>query len=402
MKISKILVNEIADSRGAATLEAVLSSGDMEAKGAVPSGKSTGSHEALELRDADGGVSAAKKNVLEIIGPELMAKEWSSPEEIDRALISLDGTKNKTRLGANALLGVSIAAHRLFAGSVSIPLWKLISESNNTTPKTPRLFMNVMNGGAHADFRLPFQEYILIVNGKTARDSYERAQVAFATLGNMLKDCCGNIPLGDEGGYSPLFSDVEQPFSLLSSLSAGLHDMSIGIDAAATEFFKKEQYIVSGQAHSRAELLALYETLIDSYHVASIEDPFAEHDVEGFTELTKRAQGKALVIGDDLTVTNPELIKKFSASRSATGVIIKPNQIGTVTETCEAARVARDAGWEIVVSHRSGETHDTFVSDLAFGLGAYGLKAGAPTQEVRRVKYERLLEAEEEFLHNTK
>ena len=401
MKITQVRADEIKDSRGAATIEVALVSADIEAKGAVPSGKSTGTKEALELRDPDGSVTTARKNVTETIATILMGQEWNSPEEIDRAIISLDGTKNKTRLGANALLGVSIAAHRLFAKARNIPLWKLIAESNKTTPKAPRLFMNVMNGGVHADFRLPFQEYMLIVAGKTARESYERAQVAFGKLGTILKDCCGKVPMGDEGGYSPLLSDVEGPFSHLSMLSYGLHDMSIGIDAAASEFFKKEQYIISGQAHSRAELLALYQTLIESYHVASIEDPFAEDDVLGFTELVQQVEGKALVIGDDLTVTNPELIKKFATSRSATGVIIKPNQIGTVTETCEAARVAREVGWDIVVSHRSGETLDTFVADLAFGLGAYGLKAGAPTQSVRRVKYERLLEAEEEFLHNT-
>ena len=392
MKIDSVTAREIKDTRGKPTVEATVVAGDIKAVASVPSGKSTGSHEALELRDADGSVRTAVANVNGEIAKLLTSQEWNSPDEIDEALIALDGTPNKSRLGANAILGVSIAAQRLFALTEGVPLWKAISERAGMTPGAPRLFLNFMNGGEHADFRLPFQEHLLVVEGKTS-EAYATAQAAFKKLGERL----GDVPMGDEGGYSPRFDDLDEPFALLAEVVAAHPGTSIAIDAAANALRNDQGgYTLIGKDYTGDDLADIYADLVARYPFHSIEDPFAETAMEDFAKLTAVIGEKVIVIGDDLTVTNPERIALAREANAITGVLIKPNQIGSVKEAIEAVRMTHANGWQAVCSHRSGETMDTFIADFAYGVGAHGIKAGGFGQKERVVKYERLLEIERE------
>ncbi|HEX8993737.1 MAG TPA: enolase C-terminal domain-like protein [Candidatus Paceibacterota bacterium] len=391
MKIDSCIAREIADSRGKPTIEVELRSGDLQAVAGVPSGKSTGSHEAKELRDEDGrGVSRAIGRVNNEIAPMLMAKEWQSLWEIDEALVALDGTQDKSRLGSNGILGTSMAAARLFAQSEGIELWQYIANITGYSPAMPRLFSNVLNGGVHADMRLPFQEYMLVVGAETAQQSLDTLRTLFIKLGEEL----GNVPMGDEGGYSPTFDTIEKPFDILSDLIAGDPHVSIAIDAAASEFYKDGAYQLLGKTYPCEELLAVYKSLTERYPLTSIEDPFAEDDFDGFAAITAVLGNAHLIVGDDLTVTNVSRIENAIEGRLANALLVKPNQIGTITETLRAIALVREAGWKIIVSHRSGETMDTFIADLAYGVGAYGIKAGGLGQKERLEKYERLLEIE--------
>ena len=390
MIITEIKARTVPDTRGRPTIETTLVAGDRSATASVPSGKSTGSHEAFELRDSDNGsVEQAIENVQFEIARELAAHDFSSADELDAFLIELDGTPNKSRLGANALLSVSIAAQRLFAEADGVPLWKAIAKRAGTTPRAPRLYVNVMNGGVHADFKLPFQEYILVVEGKTS-DALAVAQQAFARLGEML----GDVPMGDEGGYSPKFDDIEKPFEMLAALVAEHSGTSIAIDAAANALRNDiGGYTLTGKDYTPDELRALYAGLIKKFPFHSIEDPFAETAMGDFAKLTAEA-GEVIIVGDDLTVTNPERIKTAREAKAITAVLIKPNQIGSVKEAIEAVQMTRAAGWAAICSHRSGETDDTFIADFAYGIGAHGIKAGGLGQKERREKYERLVEIE--------
>jgi len=399
MKVIECTARQIEDSRGNPTIEVTLKGENTEARASVPSGKSAGSKEALEKRDADGrGVETAIAGILNIIKPELLKKDFSGPLEVDELLLALDGTPNKTNLGANATLAVSIAVTKLFAEEEKIPLWKYIANLNDTIPQAPRLYMNVMNGGTHADFCLPFQEYIVVAGGESVHEAYRNANDIFTKLGVILEqEIGGPVSLGDEGGYAVTLDSVTRPFEILSSLVSENTETSIAIDAAASEFYNNDAYEVSGEVLTGDTLISLYENLVGEYGLASIEDPFAEDDIEGFQEIVAELGSRALIVGDDLTVTNPGIVEEMIEKKAANAVIIKPNQIGTLSQTYKAVKLARDAGWRIIVSHRSGETKDSFIADLAYGLGAFGIKAGAPTQEERVVKYERLLEIEEEI-----
>ncbi len=391
MHIDRIEARAIPDTRGRPTVETTLSVGSLSTTASVPSGKSTGSHEALELRDADGGVATAVGNVNGEIANALRGYEFASAQEIDELLIRLDGTPNKSRLGANAILSISIAAQRLFAQAEGIPLWKAIAQRAKTKPSAPRLYVNVMNGGVHADFKLPFQEYILVVEGKTS-DALPIAREAFAKLGEQL----GNVPMGDEGGYAPTFSALEEPFEILADLVKKFPGTSIAIDAAASEFYKDGAYQLLGESYSADELSALYEQLAARFPFHSIEDPFDEEAADDFTKLTAQLGNKILIIGDDLTVTNPVRITEAAGRKEINAVLIKPNQIGTVSEAILAVQETYDAGWATVASHRSGETDDTFIADFAYGVGAHGIKAGGLGQKERLEKFERLLAIERE------
>ena len=387
------------------------------ATASVPSGKSTGSHEARELRDADGnGVSQA----LELLNGEVStlscSREFATLHELDEALLSLDGTPNKSRLGSNGILAVSIAAARLFAKERGVPLWKYLAEESGSTPAAPRLFANVINGGAHADFRLPFQEYMVVCGGE--EQTVEESFVALSSLYEELREVLlfevqhqdphlnplpegeeATLPMGDEGGYSPTFSTIEKPFEILAKLIKGKPALSLAIDAAASELLasgEKETYKLLDRTYSRTELLALYEHLAQTFPLASIEDPFAEDDREGFRAINASLGARTTIVGDDLTVTNPTRIAAAAQEKLANAVIIKPNQIGSVTETLAAVSKACENGWKIIVSHRSGETDDTFIADLAYGLGTHGIKAGGLAQKERLEKYHRLLEIERE------
>ncbi|MBU4479938.1 phosphopyruvate hydratase [Patescibacteria group bacterium] len=409
MKITSLKAKEIKDSRGNPTIEVEIGSGDIVVKASVPSGRSAGSREALEKRDADGkGVQEAIKNVNEIIAPAVLEKEVD-PTEIDKILLKLDGTKNKSNLGANAILGVSLAVTRLGAKLEDKPLWKYINKISGVKviPSQPKLFMNVLNGGAHAGFRLPFQEYIVVPGGKTTKESYEKSQVFLKELGEAIEEKYGKVEMGDEGGFSPKMETIEEPFELLSNLMDD--EMVIANDVAASEFYKDGVYHILGEEYSSSQFLNIYKNLVENFPIGSLEDPFEESDSSGFESImreTKSWNSKAikqglaeeiLIVGDDLTTTNPEFILDSARNKRANAVIIKPNQIGTLTEVYNAVKLARGAGWKIICSHRSGETMDSFIADLAVGIGAYGLKAGSPSQEVREVKYLRLLEIEEEM-----
>ncbi len=389
MRITSVLAQSILDTRGRATVETTLTADTFSAIASIPSGKSTGSHEALELRDADGGVAGAIENVNGEIAAALVGHDFASADEIDQLLIELDGTPNKTRLGANAILSVSIAAMRLFATAEGLPLWRAIANRAGTTPAAPRFYMNVMNGGIHANFKLPFQEYILVIEG-APHAAYTIAQEAFAKLGERL----GNVPMGDEGGYAPTFAALDEPFEVLTDLITQFPGTAIAIDAAANELFISGAYHLLGRAYSADELLHIYEDLSTRFPIHSIEDPFSENSATDFTHLTAAIGGKVIIVGDDLTVTNPARIAEAVRNKEITAVLIKPNQIGSVREAIQAVQATYAAGMAAIASHRSGETDDTFIADFAYGIGAHGIKAGGLGQKERLEKYERLLAIE--------
>lgn len=396
MRIDQVSARSILDTRWRPTIEATISANAVSATASVPSGKSTGSHEACELRDADGSVTQAIANVNGEIARALIGQRFS-PDELDARLIELDGTADKSRLGANAILAVSIAAQRLSAELENKSLWKAIAERAGTTPAAPRLFVNMMEGGVHADFRLPFQEYLLIVEGKTS-DALPIAQEAFAKLGELLRksDFRQDMPMGDEGGYAPTFDTLEKPFELLAALAQEFPHTSIAIDAAANELFHDGTYQLIGKSYSADELANVYQGLALIFPIHSIEDPFAEDAPEDFARLMSALGKKVLIIGDDLTVTDPARIKEAADKKEITAVIIKPNQIGTVREAIQAVQATYAEGFAAVCSHRSGETADTFIADFAYATGSFGLKAGGFAQPERLAKYNRLLAIEHE------
>lgn len=390
MRIDRVEARVILDTRGKPTVETTLSAHTVSATASVPSGKSTGIHEALELRDGDGGVTQAVAHVNEEIARAIVGQRFSL-DELDAALIALDGTPNKSRLGANAILSVSIAAQRLAALLNDTPLWKAIAERAGTAPRAPRLYMNVMNGGVHADFKLPFQEYILVVEG-TASEALSIAREAFAKLGERL----GSVPMGDEGGYAPTFDTLEEPFEILSALVAEFPHTSIAIDAAASEFFADGAYTLLGKTYAADELTTIYRSISEKYPIHSIEDPFDEESAADFAHITATLGEKVLIVGDDFTVTNPERIDAAREQKAINAVLIKPNQIGSVQEAIQAVQKTYAAGWQSIASHRSGETDDTFIADFAYGVGAHGIKAGGLGQKERLLKYERLVAIEQE------
>ncbi|MFZ2167606.1 MAG: phosphopyruvate hydratase [Minisyncoccia bacterium] len=392
MRIDSVLAKPILDTRGKATIETTLVAGTLSATASVPSGKSTGAHEAVELRDADGSVTSAIANVNGEIAEAIIGIGFDTPDELDSFLIELDGTSGKSRLGANAILSVSIAAARLFAQAEGIPLWKAIANRAGTKPSAPRLYVNVMNGGVHADFKLPFQEYILVVEGKTS-EAFPIAQEAFAKLGERLG---AGTPMGDEGGYAPTFETLDEPFSILADLVSAFPGTSIAIDAAASEIFHDNSYQLIGRSHSAEELTEVYKNLVERFPLKSIEDPFDEESADDFTRLTALVGHEVLIVGDDLTTTNPKRVAEALERKEINAVLIKPNQIGSVKEAIIAVQETHAAHCKTVASHRSGETDDTFIADFAYGTGAYGIKAGGLGQKERVEKYERLLEIEKE------
>jgi len=396
--IKKCEARAIKDSRGKPTIEVLLTSDEHEVSAAVPSGKSTGSKEALEKRDADGvGVNDAVAAVNDRIAPKIIGEKLD-PFMIDRLLLDLDGTDNKSALGANAILGVSIAATKLSATTRGVHLWKYIAELTKTTPSFPKLYMNVVNGGAHANFRLPFQEHIVVPTDDVLSKGYARAQKVLGHIGTILKERAIDFTIGDEGGYSPHLDTLEGPFALLSdAIAAADGGAFIAIDAAANELLHDGAYELLGKRYSVASFSLAYKELVQKFNLRSIEDPFEESDTKAFSALHDELGDSVLVVGDDITVSNPGIIAEVAEENAANAVIIKPNQIGTLMEVYDAVNIARGAGWQIIVSHRSGETMDPFIADLAVGLGAFGIKAGAPTQPERTVKYERLLAIEKEY-----
>lgn len=391
-----ISAREIIDSRKRPTLEVEARYNGSVVTASVPSGKSTGSREAVELRDIDGGVSKAIENSNGEIA-DLLSRLELEPLIIDAELRKLDGTSNYSRLGANSILAVSIAMRRLAAKEQNIPLWQYIAKESGSVPKFPALFMNMINGGAHAGFSVTFQEHIVIVAG-TPSVSYEKAKEIFNRLGSLIKAKYGDLNFGDEGGYAPTLPSEDEAFRLLTESIGSDAGIKIAIDAAATSFFKDNLYQVDSKKLSSDELRQFYIDLISRYPLVSIEDPFEEFDESSFATLLSSTPKEVLIVGDDLTATNRERVKKLSNMRAVNAMIVKPNQVGTLLDVYEAVKVTRDGGWKLIASHRSGETTDDFLADFAVGIGADGMKAGVPTQLERRVKYERLLAIEKESL----
>lgn len=392
MRIDRIEARPIVDSRGRPTIEATVYAQSRSATASVPSGKSTGSHEAVELRDANDRVDTAIANIRGEIAGAIISTEFTSLDALDAALVALDGTPDKGRLGGNAVLAVSMAAMRLSAVLDGIPLWAAIAARAGTFPSYPKLFVNVLNGGAHAHFILPFQEYIMTVPGKPA-DSVTTAHRLFKELGKKLP---ARTPIGDEGGYSPRFEAIEEPFATLAELEKGYEGVGLALDAAATELMRAHRYVLGRNSYSTKALTEVYQNLVARFSLESIEDPFGENAHTDFARLNALIGRTTLVVGDDLTVSDPVRIAASARKGEISAVLLKPNQIGTIGEALQAVRTAQRAGIRIIASHRSGETMDTFIADFAYGIGAYGIKAGGFAQEQRLAKYRRLLAIERE------
>ena len=412
-KIKNIEAREIVDSRGKPTVEVELETERGTYIDSCPSGASTGANEALELRDAEGpdggradgrGGLTAIKNVNEIIAPKLKGKDPSNQKEIDDLMIALDGTENKSKLGANAILPVSMAVCRAGAAAKKLPLYKHIAElaENKSALMCPLPSFNLLEGGVHTDDETDTvtQEFMLVPQKKTFVENLVLCNKIFENLRNILEKNFGKdkLSVGFEGGFATPMHRTEQAlFSLKGAI--GKEDCKIALDIAASEFYKDGKYSLDGRELIRAELLEFYEDLVRRFPIISIEDPFAQEEWQGFEEIMQKLGSMIIIVGDDLTTTNVKRIKEAQNKKACNGVILKLNQIGTVSETIEAFNLSKSFGWKTVVSHRSGETMDDFIADLAVGAGADFLKAGSPAKPERMVKYTRLLQIEQELKH---
>lgn len=389
MKIDNLQIRILADSRKDKTLEVSLSLDGQAASASVPSGKSKGSNEAFVLEPE----LAVKK--FEEIKPNLK-KEFASLEEFDRFLIKFDGTSNKKNLGGNLILALSIAFTKAWAKLQRLETFQLVSQIAKAQTKLPLCFFNLIEGGVHAKNALPFQEYLFIPKNNSSRVSLELVQAVIQILAEKIEKEFGNLIQGDEGGYMVSSDDPLVGLKILNEIKMklGQDQAYFGLDVAASVLYQDGNYMVGGKNFTRQSLLELYRQIIEKYNLLSIEDPFAEEDWNSFSAAAREFGGEVWIVGDDLTTTNVERIKLAQEKQAVNAVIIKPNQIGSVTEAILAAVLAKSYGWKIIVSHRSGETMDTFIADLAVGLGADGLKSGCPLQQERLVKYQRLIEIE--------
>jgi enolase len=405
LTISGVGALEILDSQARPTLAVTLTLDDgSSARAGVPSGASTGTREAVELRDGDpdryggAGVSQAVAHVNGEIADAIRGRTFDDVGELDAALIALDGTANKSRLGANAIVGVSMAAARVAALSAGVPLWRLLTP-DGVLPRLPWPSFNVLNGGVHAPNNLDFQEFMITpIGAPNIAEALRAGAQVYAALRRRLTDAGQATGLGDEGGFAP---DITQPDDVLALLvgaiedagyQAGREGVAIALDPAASEFHRDGRYHVAGQALSSDDLIGMYAEMVDRFPIWSLEDGLAEDDWDGWTRLTKALGERVQIVGDDILVTNPTIITDAIAGGIANAALIKVNQIGTVTETLEAMRLCRDVGWAAMVSHRSGETEDSFIADLAVGSGCGQLKSGAPARGERVAKYNRLVE----------
>ncbi len=408
--IIRVLAREILDSRGNPTVEVdvVLADGTV-GRAAVPSGASTGAHEALELRDGEPnryggkGVQKAVCNVEEVIGPAIKGMDAFDQAAVDRRLLELDGTPNKSKLGANALLGVSLAVAKAAAAAVGIPLYRHLGGVAADLMPVPML--NVLNGGKHADNNVDIQEFMIVPAGAGSfKEALRMGAETFHALKKVLKERGLATAVGDEGGFAPDLGGNEEALELLlEGISrAGYEpgrDVYIALDAAATEFYQDGAYVLAaeGRRLTAEEMIGLYSGWLERYPILSIEDGLAEDDWKGWELLTRRLGGRVQLVGDDLFVTNPERLKSGIERGCANSVLIKLNQIGTLSETLACMSLARDNGYTSVISHRSGETEDTTIADLAVATGAGQIKTGAPSRTDRVAKYNRLLRIEEEL-----
>jgi enolase 1/2/3 len=407
--IEGVHARQILDSRGNPTVEVDvrLSSGAL-GRAAVPSGASTGTREALELRDGGApfggkGVTRAVANVNGEIADAALGRDAGDQRGLDESLIALDGTDGKSRLGANALLGVSMAAARAAAADASEPLWRYLGGADANLLPVPT--MNVLNGGVHADNPVDFQEFMIApVGAESFADAIRIGAEVYHELQRTLKSRGLGTAVGDEGGFAPALDSNEAPLELLVTAIQGAGyspggDVAICLDPAASEFFKDGRYALSaeGRSLSSDEMVDLWATIADRYPVASLEDGMAEADWDGWATLTARLGRRIQLVGDDIFVTNPAILREGIDRGVANSILIKLNQIGTLTETLDTIAMAKDAGYRAVISHRSGETEDTFIADLVVATGVGQIKTGAPARTERVAKYNQLLRIEEEL-----
>jgi len=418
MAITKIHARQVFDSRGNPTVEVELSTAKGVFRSIVPSGASTGENEACELRDGGKaflgkGVTRAVENVKTIIAPALLGMSVTSQSEIDKKMLELDGTENKSKLGANAILGVSMACCRAGAAEMDTPLYKYI----NSLAGGPKMVMpvpcfNVINGGVHAGNYLAFQEFFLIpVGAQTFTEAMQMGSETYHTLKGIIKKKYGldSTAVGDEGGFAPAVQDPEEALKLLMEAigQAGYEgSIVIGSDPASSEFWKGEESVYdldfknpapkAENKRSRDDMVATYTKFCETYPIALLEDPFAEEDFEGHAKLTEAVGAKVEIVGDDLYCTNVKRVQMGLDKKATNAMLLKVNQIGSVTESIAAWRLCVENKWGVFVSHRSGETEDTFIADLTVGLGTGHLKTGAPCRSERLAKYNQLLRIEEE------
>jgi len=409
-EIVEVNAREILDSRGNPTVEVdvKLACGAM-GRAAVPSGASTGKREALELRDTrtkrygGKGVTKAVANVNKEIGPTVLGMNAIDQAAIDRHLINLDGTENKSKLGANAILGVSMAVARSAADALGLPLYRYLGGLN--ARYLPMPMMNIVNGGAHAANNLDIQEFMIIpVGAVSIAQAVRMGAETFHSLKKILKDAGHSTAVGDEGGFAPNLESNEAAIAYIIEAikAAGYNpgkEIAIGLDAAASEFYQKSRYVLKSENKSLTSLQMIdyYARLIEKYPIVSIEDGLAEQDWKGWHKMTERLEGAIQIVGDDIFVTNPKILAKGIEDGIANSVLVKLNQIGTLTETLETVELAKQAGYTTVISHRSGETEDTFIADLAVGLNAGQIKTGSMSRSDRIAKYNQLMRIEEEL-----
>ncbi len=410
MKIAKVIAREIIDSRGYPTVEAdvILEDGSI-GRAAVPSGASTGSLEAVELRDADPkrflgkGVLKAVENVNGVIATNVIGKSVFDQTEIDHLMIALDGTENKSNLGANAILAVSLAVAKAAANNKKIPLYQHINK-NSSEYLLPKTFMNILNGGAHADNKIDIQEFMIIPNpGISVKESVRVGAEVFHHLKRILSINGYVTNVGDEGGFAPSLETAGQAleYIIMAVEKAGYKvgkEVMLALDCAASEFYKDGFYHMGEKSLTSAEIIAYYSKLVKDYKITSIEDPMAENDLEGWKLITKELGDKIMLIGDDLFVTNKKILAQGVKDKMANAILIKPNQIGTLTETLETIALAKEVGYKAMISHRSGETEDTSIAHIAVATGVGYIKTGSLSRTDRLAKYNELMRIEENLL----
>ena len=402
--IKNVIGRMIIDSRGNPTVEAeVYIANGIYGRAAVPSGASTGSKEALELRDNATlfhglGVEKALKNV-NLIKDSVIGLESSNQLLVDNTMLNLDGTTNKSNLGANAILAVSLANLQATAKENGVPLYKYLGGC-----KIPRPMMNIINGGAHANNALSVQEFMIVPKGESFKDIMSKSVTVFGTLKMILKEKNQSTNVGDEGGFAPNLSGTEEALDLIieainrSNYKSGV-DFELALDIAASEFYDENNkiYNLDGRQYTTDELLKYYEVLVEKYPIISLEDPFAENDYEGFQKITALLGSKIMIVGDDLFVTNEELLKQGIINNQANAILIKPNQIGSYSEMLNTIKLAKAHNFKTIISHRSGETEDTIISHFGVGLETDFIKTGSLSRSERVAKYNELLRIEEEL-----
>ena len=404
MKITNLYAREILDSRGNPTVECELTTENFTVRASVPSGASTGTNEALELRDGDSryhgkGVTKAVNNVNTIIKNAIIGKELNQ-KVLDNLLLELDGTKNKTNLGANAILSVSLCIMKAIAKSQNKDIYELFDG-----PYTmPYPMMNIINGGVHATSSLEIQEFMIVPNQSTFKERLRCGAEVFQTLKSILKRNGFSTSVGDEGGFAPTFKTIEEAldYIMLAIKESGYipgKDVNLALDAAGSEFYKDGKYTINKKELTKEELINYYITLTETYPIISIEDAFSEDDIDSIKKLTELIGNKIMLVGDDYFVTNIEYLQKGITEKYNNAILLKANQIGTITEMLETIKLAKNSGFKTIISHRSGETEDTFISQMAVGLNLDYIKTGSLCRGERIAKYNELLRIEEKVGH---